>query len=204
MLLTVSCLRSDGRPFLRALPIRPAIPGSGLEMGVLERHLIRASSARIAGPHHHQRRPLWRWSCWGGGLSKLRPGPGSLPPQTVEPVEPQKCDRREPHAVIGRRQALRLWPAPGARHHLIEWAGALRGAAGSRAKDSPTTAGDPGPGFRVARKPWQTLTLPEGFRAVSPDQRIQENPGSDCLKPWIPPAICQRPLPRPPPGSCEG
>jgi hypothetical protein len=138
------------------------------------------------------------------GSRQLRPGQGSLPPRTVEPVEPQKCDRREPHAVIGRRQALRLWPAPGARHHPIEWAGALRGAAGSRAKDSPTTAGDPGPGFRVARKPWQTLTLPEGFRAVSPDQRIQENPGSDCLKPWIPPAICQRPLPRPPPGSCEG
>jgi hypothetical protein len=106
-------------------------------MGVLERHLIRASSARIAGAHHHQRRPLWRWSCWGGSASsgspprprpgsrQLRPGQGSLPPRTVEPVEPQKCDRREPHAVIGRRQALRLWPAPGARHHPIEWAGAL-------------------------------------------------------------------------------
>jgi hypothetical protein len=77
MLLTVSCLRSDGRPFLRALPIRPAIPGSGLEMGVLERHLIRASSARTAGPHHHQRRPLWRWSCWGAQQAQaLLHGPG--------------------------------------------------------------------------------------------------------------------------------
>ena len=37
------------------------------------------------------------------------------------------------------------------------------GAAGSRAKDSLTTEGDPGPGFRVARKPRQTLTVLEGF-----------------------------------------
>jgi len=64
MLLTVSCHCSDGRLFLRALSIRPAIPGSGLEIGVLERHLISASSARTSGVHH-RRRPLWRWSCWG-------------------------------------------------------------------------------------------------------------------------------------------
>lgn len=36
-------------------------------------------------------------------------------------------------------------------------------------------------------------TVPVGFLAVSPDQTIQKNQGFDCLKTWIPPAICQRP-----------
>lgn len=55
------------------------------KMGVLELHLIRARSARIAGAHH-RRRPLCGWSCRGlwlllaslqgslsFGLCKLRP-----------------------------------------------------------------------------------------------------------------------------------